>query len=890
MRPTRTPRKLLIATGCIGVLIVAVVLAAPSLMHRFLIQTLDSRGVTARIGDVDVNLFTGHIAVENARGHNSAGYGFTVEQLDVWLDYWPLINSTIRFSNAHVQNAALDIRRRANNSLGVGGVTVLAPPKHRAGQGWQTGFEALHADNLQVTYSHASSAGGDAFQQSATFQESSVRNLLFFSHSRPIKLDVKLTSGQSWIAIDGTIHAFSDPIESDVRFKTHRLALGDLGYFLENTGFERVAGRVTSNLHVQIKHQSGQALTIKATGSIRYHEPRAVHRNGLHIKADSFRWNGRFNVALLRPGGKPTRITSRGMLKTRSLTINYPQAFRLATRTGTWQGKTKLTLAESQDILSANGKVTGHKSELRVPHIFKMDLTTFHWHGEAGMRITNVVSRHARGQFRATNARLDLLYAPLGFRADKARFDGRYAQRPANDKDYLPVSLNGRLSTRTLIVVDQSLQAYWAAAKTAEFHQLVVDSVDNVSIKRAKFTNLRLFQRPEFPIKKPGYHATVLIDQVDAKGFELEDQRHYRLDTLHLRGADFRLLRDPNGNMPAVRFFGDHSPGTPAAENTTRPPSTVTIDKLRISGESSFHFRDASVEPGVRLAGHELRFTLGNIDTTTPHQPFHFKIRTELKRTGELRAPGQVAPLASNGPNARATIRIRSLQLPPLSGYMNALLGHGITSGVLNANIYPRAQNGNLDGKAHLWVSNFHLGPGTSTKARQRLGLPLQAVINLLRTDNGVIEISMALQGDLTSPSFSVMSLVQEAILAGLHDALMSVASPIGWLSRIADALSDIGDSITLKSITFQANTAQFTTSALQYLAQVKMVLKTHAGLILRLHPSSGGNTALAQRRMREVREYLMARQIDPGRIERGSPIPIKPTQLGLSIMRIGGD
>jgi|AntDeeMetagen681_2_1112603.scaffolds.fasta_scaffold27242_2 autotransporter translocation and assembly factor TamB len=98
MRLSRWLRHLLVALVVIALICVGVMAGAPIVARQATLHYLTQAGLDAKIGNVDVNLFTGAIAYDDIRGRSESGAGFEIRHLAASLNYRPLLSKQISLS------------------------------------------------------------------------------------------------------------------------------------------------------------------------------------------------------------------------------------------------------------------------------------------------------------------------------------------------------------------------------------------------------------------------------------------------------------------------------------------------------------------------------------------------------------------------------------------------------------------------------------------------------------------------------------------------------------------------------------------------------------------------------------------------------------------------
>src|SRR5262245_1237047 len=116
LRLSGRARKIVVGVVLAGVMVGAVFLAVlPEIVRRVAVsQASKLTGRTISLDDVDLNLFTGHLALKGLhlakRGVNERA--FEIERLDVRVDYLPLLHRDVRVTELSLVGTTVNLLRR----------------------------------------------------------------------------------------------------------------------------------------------------------------------------------------------------------------------------------------------------------------------------------------------------------------------------------------------------------------------------------------------------------------------------------------------------------------------------------------------------------------------------------------------------------------------------------------------------------------------------------------------------------------------------------------------------------------------------------------------------------------------------------------------------------
>jgi len=894
MRFTPGMRRGLIALFIIAVLGALLWFVPPVAARHFVLDYLDSAGVDATIGDVDANILTGHIEISDAHGEAADGDDFDIAHLAGTVDYWPLLSRRIRLSRLALRDARIDIHRSADDALRIGGITVVhANDDKRDSSGWAFGLERLRLAGLQVMYSQPEMNGRPAIERTLRLHPGAANDVITWQPNEPVPLDADMTIGDSRIRLDGTITPFGTGVEAALEARTEGLDLDLLSPFAGASGFEQLAGQLDSDVRVDAAYSDGNGLTLTINGASHWQNAALKRDNGLHVRSERFDWQGTLDLALLQSGDAANQIDSKGQLEATALEIDRPDRFSLAQAEGRWQGQTHLVFAPQATRINGEGELHAGKLRMDIPDAWTFQSETFDWQGTADVTLAELLGQRSDGRIEARNADLTLHTAPLTIQAGQIVFDGVYQRQPGDNDKALVLGVDGALDTSTLRAVNTHIGAYWGAAGKASTGKLIVEGKNRIRLGRLEADNLRILERA-------GAHndadraAMLQADHAVAADLSLDDLQAYGIGDLVLTYGDFWLARGAEDPGSLSRFFADDDSGggdQPAASDNAGP--TLRISQTTINGPSNLHYRDHSVDPAAQLHLTNLSASIDDFDTATPEQSAHYTLSADEGDYGHIDSSGDVAWQSANGPDLSLTARIRSLALPPLSGYMQTALSRSVGRGTADADLDLDADNGQLDGTIDVTLSNFHLGDGGGSQVLSAVGLSLDDALALVRSEDDTIAFSTDILGNIATPRFAVNNLIREAIYAGLSEAILSYYSPLGLLNEARKQLTGNSDGLQFEPIGFDAGKARLGDAQRQQLAKIGTALskRPDAQLTVCGHavPADadamslfGGESVdddnrgqlrqLATKRAQATRDYLAARELEPSQLASCEP------------------
>lgn len=268
------------------------------------------------------------------------------------------------------------------------------------------------------------------------------------------------------------------------------------------------------------------------------------------------------------------------------------------------------------------------------------------------------------------------------------------------------------------------------------------------------------------------------------------------------------------------------STADPAAES--EQPWQFSIGQVRVE-KGNTRLRDDSIKPAFKTSLTALDVSLGEL-RSSGGKPVPLELQAKLDRYAPLSIKGTLAPLDKQ-PGFIISNRLQGLDMPSLSPYTGTYIGHTLRSGKLAIESRYELKERQLNGKSHIVARNLYLGDPVASE--QAVDAPVALGLALLRDNRGVIDLDLAVSGNLDDPGFSVFGLVGKALLNILVKA---ATSPFQLLGSLAGGREDLGE------IEFTAGSAQLDDAGQEKLQQLAKALAERSEIGLNIN----GNALMA--------------------------------------------
>jgi|GEM_PF-3248003 len=358
--PRRRSRRIL-RTLLIGlaVLVAAGLVLLPYGVKWYFGDWLRDRGVVnVRIGDVDINPFTGAFAIESLEFEDDSGThraGHAALNLS-WTD---LINQRIRLSRVELRDAALKIRHTESNRWLIGTIVLGAQQaveeveQTEAESGWEFGIDRLEIADVAIDYRDPIIA------REFVVDEAVLADFATWSPDQQTGIVLALSSLGAKLRVEGDARPFADTFELDLRVTSGDLAGQGLEALLAEYGFESVEGLLGTDARVKVAVPPGDGETeIEIDGRLDLSELAMVHQEG-QLGLGRLEWDGTVRLTITPDA---SRLQTEGKLDIDTAALGAPAAgIALELDQFDWDGRLdqQIDIDQTEDAASGDQSLSG---------------------------------------------------------------------------------------------------------------------------------------------------------------------------------------------------------------------------------------------------------------------------------------------------------------------------------------------------------------------------------------------------------------------------------------------------------------------------------------------------------------------------------------------------
>lgn len=228
-----------------------------------------------------------------------------------------------------------------------------------------------------------------------------------------------------------------------------------------------------------------------------------------------------------------------------------------------------------------------------------------------------------------------------------------------------------------------------------------------------------------------------------------------RINRIRIERATLAVLRDRTGKLRVLPSFTEKVSATGKSSTAAVPASAVLIESIELK-DSTISFFDEEVRSPplqVNLANVEARITNLRVPELTGTSTIDIKANVGgLTQRGTLAIEGSMVFATRDG---KINTALRDVEISALEAYLIKAAETGVRKGTLDLDLAANVKAQRLTAPGKLVLKGLELR-SSETTANTFMGLPRDAVINLIRQRDGRIEVPFTLEGNLNDPRFAL--------------------------------------------------------------------------------------------------------------------------------------
>jgi hypothetical protein len=352
-----------------------------------------------------------------------------------------------------------------------------------------------------------------------------------------------------------------------------------------------------------------------------------------------------------------------------------------------------------------------------------------------------------------------------------------------------------------------------------------------------------------------------------ATGIAYDSQRNrfgVRLVDVVEPGA--KILIDANREVNLAKVIKPAAPAPAGAKASAEPapagpPLAVRVGRVALQ-RGVVDFSDLSL--ALPFSARIVRFNGSVLDIASDRdRRAQVQAAGEIEPFGSARVEGSLEPF---DPKRFLDLKVvfTNVEMPPFSPYTVTFAGRRIAEGKLWLDLEYKIADSQLAGDNKIRLADFKLGERVESKSA--IDLPLDLAIALLTDDEGRIDLSVPVRGDVGKPEFDIGALVVQAVVNVIKRI---VTAPFRAIGRLLGG----GNDAAVSEIDFEAGSARIRPEVRERLQQVASAIQKRPQLKLVVpgpYDEQRDGQALRERRVR----VELARALDEPLPPEGEELP----------------
>jgi hypothetical protein len=352
-------------------------------------------------------------------------------------------------------------------------------------------------------------------------------------------------------------------------------------------------------------------------------------------------------------------------------------------------------------------------------------------------------------------------------------------------------------------------------------------------------------------LREPGSTSPAIrVERMDLGGIDFDWPRRAAARKASFRRPRVEVERAADGSINVRRLFTPGA-GAAASEPPPPPPRTGTataepkslLDTMRVEfgevrvEEGFVRFLDRTTQPAFSQDLSRLSLTVTDLGNR-PGRRAELALQSVVGGDAGLDVRGEIGPL---GQPAFVDVvgELRRFSLPSVDPYATAAIGWVIKQGELQHRIRFKLDGGRLEADNDVVIGRLQVAPARATdEVKRRIGLPLELIVALMKDQKGEIRVSLPVTGSVGDPKFAL----GDAIWTAVKNALVNiVTAPFKAIGRLFSR-GEAGDTVAPPSVdpvTFAAGSAVLTPAMEEHLLRVADFLRRAPFVNLALAPVS---------------------------------------------------
>lgn len=355
--------------------------------------------MSAQLGDVDLNLFSGTLQLENLELYHFQQPVFSAQKMMVKINWWPLLRRRVHVEQVIVDGGVLYLTQEQDALLVIAGFSLAdASPQEPAvlpdtpaaeetpAWGIYSGHVSVH--NFQLRYQTPT------VELDVVVNQLSVEPVVSWRSELASPMSADLVVNGSALNLEGAISPFAPDVLVDTSIGLTGFNLNTVAKTLDHSGLSEAAGAVDCALQMTVSHANDEerSLALALSGEIQATDLRAGTPQA-YLYHLSSRWAGDVTVGL----GAIPEVTFAGDLSLSDVDLDLlASGLKIEQPHLAWHGKgvlvgEKLTLAA--DLSLTESSITDLTKQRQLFALKQLELSAVSIEGLEQINIDSIVAQ-----------------------------------------------------------------------------------------------------------------------------------------------------------------------------------------------------------------------------------------------------------------------------------------------------------------------------------------------------------------------------------------------------------------------------------------------------------------------------------------------------------------
>jgi len=282
----------------------------------------------------------------------------------------------------------------------------------------------------------------------------------------------------------------------------------------------------------------------------------------------------------------------------------------------------------------------------------------------------------------------------------------------------------------------------------------------------------------------------------------------------------------------AVQTAVKPPPPKPATAPAAKPAKlAIEVGEILVE-DGALRFVDRTVSPAFTEELTRLAVTLRGL-SNAPGKRAHLVVQGVLGGASALDLRGDISPLGETLYVDLAG-ELRDFVIPRTNPFLTRILAWVAREGRVSTKVRYRIEGDRLEATNEIVIGRLEVArAGEGDEVQRRIGLPLGLIVALMKDTRGEIRVSVPLSGSLSAPEWSLGEAIWTAVRNVIVNILAAPFKLIGGLFTKGDRI----ETVAIDPVRFEPGGAAPAAATVEHLQRVAGFLKTSPAIRLTLTP-----------------------------------------------------